>query len=134
MTQAEAALRAARPGPGGAAAANTLQQQPPPPPPPPPCATPHQLHAFALQQQQFLQFQQQQAQALQQQAQQQQLLLQPLQLRLLVPATLCGALIGRGGSTIRAFSEDARASIAVSAPDSSPPGVPDRVVDRKSVV
>jgi hypothetical protein len=46
-------------------------------------------------------------------------------LRLLVPPALVGALMGRGGATIRAFADDARASISV-----SPPGAPgpDRVV------
>ena len=49
----------------------------------------------------------------------------PLALRLLVPPALCGAIIGRGGATIRSFADDARASISVAPPDAAGP---DRVV------
>jgi RNA-binding protein Nova len=50
------------------------------------------------------------------------------QLRLLVPAALCGAVIGKGGATIRGFAEDSKAAITVSSQDKQPPGVLDRVV------
>ena len=50
------------------------------------------------------------------------------QLRLLVPAALCGAVIGKGGATIRSFAEDSKAAITVSSQDKQPPGVLDRVV------
>lgn len=50
------------------------------------------------------------------------------QLRLLVPAALCGTLIGKGGATIKSFHEDSHATIMVSPQDRQPAGVPDRVV------
>lgn len=50
------------------------------------------------------------------------------ELRLLVPAALCGSIIGKGGATIRQFAEDSRAAIGLSAQDRMPPGVQDRVV------
>ncbi len=50
------------------------------------------------------------------------------QLRLLVPTPLCGAIIGKGGATIRSFAEDSRAAITVSPQDKQPLGIPDRVV------
>ncbi|KAK9811410.1 hypothetical protein WJX72_003480 [[Myrmecia] bisecta] len=50
------------------------------------------------------------------------------QLRLLVPAALCGTIIGKGGAVIRGFSEDSKANITVSAQDKQLPGVSDRVV------
>ena len=49
-------------------------------------------------------------------------------LRLLVPAALCGIIIGRGGETIRGFGEDSKTNITVSNQDRQPPGVPDRIV------
>ena len=36
------------------------------------------------------------------------------ELRLLVPAALCGSIIGKGGATIRSFSEDSKAQIGLS--------------------
>ena len=50
------------------------------------------------------------------------------QLRLLVPTPLCGAIIGKGGATIRSFAEDSAAAITVSPQDKQPLGLPDRVV------
>ena len=50
------------------------------------------------------------------------------QLRLLVPTPLCGAIIGKGGATIRSFAEDSRAAITVSPQDKQPLGIPDRVL------
>ena len=49
-------------------------------------------------------------------------------LRLLVPTPLCGAIIGKGGATIRSFAEDSSAAITVSPQDKQPLGIPDRVV------
>ena len=42
------------------------------------------------------------------------------ELRLLVPAVLCGSIIGKGGATIRSFSEDSKAQIGLG-PMVSPP-------------
>ena len=50
------------------------------------------------------------------------------QLRLLVPTPLCGAIIGKGGATIRSFAEDSAAAITVSPQDKQPLGLPDRIV------
>lgn len=50
------------------------------------------------------------------------------QLRLIVPSQLCGAIIGKGGATIRSFSEDSKANIGVSSQDKVLPGVAERVV------
>ncbi len=36
------------------------------------------------------------------------------ELRLLVPAALCGSVIGKGGATIRQFAEDSKAAIGLS--------------------
>lgn len=36
------------------------------------------------------------------------------ELRLLVPSVLCGSIIGKGGATIRSFSEDSKAQIGLS--------------------
>lgn len=36
------------------------------------------------------------------------------ELRLLVPAALCGSIIGKGGATIRQFAEDSKAAIGLS--------------------
>lgn len=36
------------------------------------------------------------------------------ELRLLVPASLCGSIIGKGGATIRQFAEDSKAAIGLS--------------------
>eukprot|EP00899_Mesostigma_viride_P029329 jgi/Mesvir1/9581/Mv25619-RA.1 len=48
--------------------------------------------------------------------------------RLVVPNMVCGAIIGKGGATIRTFSEDSGASIKLSSQDQNMPGVTDRVV------
>ena len=37
-----------------------------------------------------------------------------IQLRLLVPAALCGTIIGKGGQTIRGIADDSKANITVS--------------------
>jgi RNA-binding protein Nova len=50
------------------------------------------------------------------------------ELRLLVPAALCGSIIGKGGATIRQFAEDSKAAIGLSPQDRMPPGVADRTV------
>jgi RNA-binding protein Nova len=50
------------------------------------------------------------------------------QLRLLVPAPLCGTIIGKGGATIKSFHEDSHANITVSSMDKVPPGATDRIV------
>mmetsp|Transcript_11388 Transcript_11388/g.34238 ORF Transcript_11388/g.34238 Transcript_11388/m.34238 type:complete len:380 (+) Transcript_11388:2-1141(+) len=50
------------------------------------------------------------------------------ELRLLVPASLCGSIIGKGGATIRQFAEDSKAAIGLSPQDRMPPGVMDRTV------
>lgn len=42
------------------------------------------------------------------------------ELRLLVPALLCGSIIGKGGTTIRQFAEDSKAAIGLS-PQVHPP-------------
>jgi ribosomal protein S3 len=39
---------------------------------------------------------------------------QSQELRLLVPAALCGSIIGKGGATIRQFAEDSKAAIGLS--------------------
>eukprot|EP00803_Ostreobium_quekettii_P001904 evm.model.scf_2581.1 EVM.evm.TU.scf_2581.1 scf_2581:3565-4863(+) len=61
----------------------------------------------------------------------------PTQLKIVMPAAVCGAIIGRGGETIRSFAEDSGASISVSPQergggrlgDPRPPGpAPDRIV------
>lgn len=51
-----------------------------------------------------------------------------LLVKLLVPNKLCGALIGKGGETIRNFISDSQAIIRVASPDEMPYGVSDRVV------
>ncbi|KAI5084374.1 hypothetical protein GOP47_0000543 [Adiantum capillus-veneris] len=50
------------------------------------------------------------------------------QVRLVVPNAACGAIIGRGGATIKSFVEDSNASIKLSPLDQSIPGVNDRIV------
>lgn len=39
---------------------------------------------------------------------------QSQELKLLVPAALCGSIIGKGGATIRQFAEDSKAAIGLS--------------------
>lgn len=48
--------------------------------------------------------------------------------RLLLPNTVVGAVLGKGGSTIAAFCEDSGANVRVSSKDACPPGVTDRTV------
>lgn len=48
--------------------------------------------------------------------------------RLIVPNASCGAIIGKGGATIRAFAEDSEADIKLSSQDRMLPGVTDRVL------
>eukprot|EP00271_Cylindrocystis_brebissonii_P008787 TRINITY_DN23286_c0_g1_i1.p1 TRINITY_DN23286_c0_g1~~TRINITY_DN23286_c0_g1_i1.p1 ORF type:complete len:433 (-),score=94.43 TRINITY_DN23286_c0_g1_i1:546-1844(-) len=50
------------------------------------------------------------------------------QVRLLVPNTVAGAVIGKGGSTIRSFVEDSGANIKLSSQDQALPGVNERMV------
>lgn len=50
------------------------------------------------------------------------------QVRLIVPNASCGAIIGRGGATIKSFVEESSASIKLSPLDQSIPGVNDRIV------
>ncbi|XP_024538828.1 protein BTR1 [Selaginella moellendorffii] len=51
-----------------------------------------------------------------------------IQVKLLVPKTVCGAIIGKGGSNIKKFVEDSQASIKLSSQDQLLPGVIDRIV------
>lgn len=48
--------------------------------------------------------------------------------RLVVPNASCGAVIGKGGATIRSFMEDSGADIKLSGQDRMLPGVTDRVL------
>jgi RNA-binding protein Nova len=48
--------------------------------------------------------------------------------KVVVPNAACGAVLGKEGATIRSFTEDSGAAIKVSAKDTQPPGVTDRVV------
>lgn len=50
------------------------------------------------------------------------------QLKLIVPHISCGAIIGKGGSTIRALIEDSHAGIKLSSPEQAVPASQDRVV------
>jgi len=61
----------------------------------------------------------------------------PTQLKIVMPAAVCGAIIGRGGETIRSFGEDSGASISVSPQERggaragdprTPSPAPDRIV------
>ncbi|KAK9840181.1 hypothetical protein WJX74_004855 [Apatococcus lobatus] len=51
-----------------------------------------------------------------------------VQLRLLVPAALCGIVIGKQGATIRGFAEKSGARITLTAQNMQPPGVLERLV------
>jgi len=48
--------------------------------------------------------------------------------RLVVPNAVCGAILGKGGDTLKSFIEDSGASIQVSSKDAMPYGVVDREV------
>ncbi|KAH8943915.1 hypothetical protein BDL97_13G080400 [Sphagnum fallax] len=50
------------------------------------------------------------------------------QVKLIVPSNVCGAIIGKGGATIKMFVEDSGANIKLSSQDQSIPGVSDRIV------
>lgn len=50
------------------------------------------------------------------------------QLKLVMPSLVCGAIIGKGGETIRSFGEDSGASISVSPQDRMCRGTYDRIV------
>ncbi|KAL3630091.1 hypothetical protein CASFOL_023075 [Castilleja foliolosa] len=49
-------------------------------------------------------------------------------IRLVVPNSSCGGIIGKGGSIIRTLIEDSRASIKISSQDNYYPGLHDRLV------
>lgn len=49
-------------------------------------------------------------------------------LKLVVPSPVCGAIIGKGGETIRSFGEDSGATISVSPQDRLCRGTYDRIV------
>jgi RNA-binding protein Nova len=51
-----------------------------------------------------------------------------LPLKLCMPNSCCGAIIGKGGSTIQEFQNDSGASIKVQSQDARPAGVDDRTV------
>ena len=51
-----------------------------------------------------------------------------LPLKLCMPNSSCGAIIGKGGSTIQEFQNDSGASIKVQSQDARPAGVDDRTV------
>lgn len=53
---------------------------------------------------------------------------QGVQVRIVLPNAGCGAVIGKGGATIRTFTEDSGAQIKLSDKDLAFPGVSDRVV------
>ncbi|KAH7296657.1 hypothetical protein KP509_26G033000 [Ceratopteris richardii] len=50
------------------------------------------------------------------------------QIKLIVPSAACGAIIGKGGATIRAFVEETNANIKLSPLNQSIPGVNERIV------
>eukprot|EP00210_Caulerpa_lentillifera_P008234 g7861.t1 len=54
-----------------------------------------------------------------------------LQVKLCIPVRLCGAVIGKGGSTVRSFMEDCKADIRIQGQDSLLPGVGERLVTVK---
>ncbi|PIN06888.1 RNA-binding protein NOVA1/PASILLA [Handroanthus impetiginosus] len=49
-------------------------------------------------------------------------------IRLVVPNSSCGGIIGKGGATIRSLIEDSRANIKISPQDIYSPGLPDRLI------
>lgn len=51
-----------------------------------------------------------------------------IKLRLIVPNSSCGGIIGKGGATIRSFIEDSQASIKISPQDNNYYGLNDRLV------
>ncbi|GER51242.1 Far upstream element-binding protein [Striga asiatica] len=55
-------------------------------------------------------------------------------IKLVVPNSSCGGIIGKGGSIIRSFIEDSRATIKVSPQDNYYPGLHDRLVTVTAVM
>lgn len=51
-----------------------------------------------------------------------------LQVKLCIPIRLCGAIIGKGGGTVRAFMDDCKADIRIQGQESLLPGVSERLV------
>ncbi|GJP36599.1 hypothetical protein CLOM_g21088 [Closterium sp. NIES-68] len=49
-------------------------------------------------------------------------------LRIVVPNRVCGAIIGKGGATIRSFVEDSQATIKLSPQDAAGPGFAERLI------
>lgn len=54
--------------------------------------------------------------------------MKPNQVRLIVPNLVCGAIIGKGGATIKSFVEESNASIKLSPLEQSILGVHDRII------
>ncbi|GMH42138.1 hypothetical protein BSKO_10057 [Bryopsis sp. KO-2023] len=54
-----------------------------------------------------------------------------LQVKLCIPIRLCGAIIGKGGGTVRAFMDDCKADIRIQGQESLLPGVSERLVTVK---
>jgi len=50
------------------------------------------------------------------------------QVRLVLPNSVCGGIIGKGGATVKSFIEDSQANIKLSSQDQILPGVSDRLV------
>ena len=50
------------------------------------------------------------------------------QVKVVIPNVSCGCIIGKGGATIRSFTEDSGADIKLSSQDRMLPGVTDRVL------
>lgn len=50
------------------------------------------------------------------------------QVKLIVPHIFCGAVIGKGGATIRTLAEDSHAGIKLSSPEQAVPAYQDRIV------
>ncbi|KAI5063977.1 hypothetical protein GOP47_0020647 [Adiantum capillus-veneris] len=50
------------------------------------------------------------------------------QIKLVFPHVFCGAIIGKGGATIRTFMENSGAAIKLSSPEQAGPGFQDRIV------
>eukprot|EP01018_Ginkgo_biloba_P020356 Gb_41492 [translate_table: standard] len=50
------------------------------------------------------------------------------QVRLVVPNSVCGGIIGKAGSTIKSFVEESQASIKLSSQEQTMPGMSDRLV------
>lgn len=57
-----------------------------------------------------------------------------LRVKLCIPIRLCGAVIGKGGSTVRGFMEDCKADIRIQGQDTLLPGVSERLVTVKGTI